>query len=1755
MLLEKKRNKGSTCCELFSHFIILALLVMGYYIAKARHHEEAIYSKVDIAIPSNKSTLQTVMDIMQGPLWVPSLDQYAALGKELGKSIGSNRKKVQHNPYGKSLSNMIDLGTMHFAPAGAAVDSLIAFMNRTSVTFRTLPITIYSSEHEATHVLKDRNNVLALIVVDRADSEQVSYKIRQRYGTSPNTNQITNTPSTGFNTDYWMYMFSGFMTFKQAVDQWAFAYTDATNSASCANGPPAVTLTPFPTFAYDINPFYPAVGFLLGLAMIMSTLYPMSKLAKAVVEEKELKMRELMKIMGLTDSAHQLSWLVLSFVLFLWIAVTSAMVSALSFLRASDFSIVFLYFLLFCMSEISLAFLVSVFFSNSKLAAIAAPVVIFVTILPRYVFYSSSTSEQAVSKLWACLLSPTAFAFGADFLASYESAGIGIQYGNLFEGQFSFGHCLVMMAADALLYGLLAWYLDQVLLREHGTPRHWLFICSGRYWCPGWFSDSQEQVDFEDMQEFPDHRHGHQQSDKIEQLPISLLDKAAVRIKHLSKTYADGKQALRDLSLCMLEGHITCLLGHNGAGKSTTISALTGMTEATRGNVSIFGYLLSQHLPAIRQMTGLCPQGNVLFPCLTVREHLIFFGQLKGLHGDSLDDHVKALVEQVGLVDKTHVRAAGLSGGMKRKLCLAMALVGNPKFILLDEPTSGMDPYSRRATWEMLQKAKVGRVILLTTHFMDEADTLADRIAILSEGCLLCSGSSLFLKNRYGSGYMLTVTKSSAEAPVEPIEAEVKSVVQSARLLSSVAAEVVYALPPPSAAYSTLFHALDSKKHLGIKSIGLSMTSLEQVFLSIAHRRDTGGQERSWLNRQQAGDWVGSCLHSPKEVELVSITPSAAKPAHAEAADSVPIVQVSAWQQIGELYKKRLLIASRDLKGLFFQILFPALQILLIMFILNISIHPKQQSIVLNGDIFRRYDNVQVSAFVANPVMSAINEEVQGEYQRISLQSNSSGNEDGWNSSALSAMLLDKHNFQENRYGAVVFNDHIPAHVKVDWDWVTSRAIKKSYGTGSHSDHIPVDTLNTTALLAQLTAIPPSPPPTGQGEYNFSLLAPYSVMHNTTSPHAMAAWHAEVTEAAFKTCTSPSSVYRTMNHPLPATHGTSIQDTVTLSVIAAVFILIPLSQVPAAFVSFLVKERVTKCKHLQIASGVEPCIYWLAAYLWDMTLFAVLAALVITAFYIVGQGAAAVFVGTPQANLAVLCLLLAYGCSAIPLNYLYSLLFRNPSSAQISLILVNFLTGFVLVLAFYVMNVLPATKALANVVVHAFRLSPGYCIGEALINMTACYLQSHLNDSSCGAMEWFVTGRNILIMVILGAAYGSLVCLTESSRIKAIAAAIDQRRVRAHPPPPRQTTDEDVQHEEEIVRHYVTAHSAAQQMEEGGSLALLISGLIKTFLKQGQPRHALRGLSLACRVGERFGLLGVNGAGKTTTLGVLTGEIAPSSGKVYIANQPLARALHLSNMIGYCPQVDPLLDLMTGLETLLFFGRIRGLAKDLLEHRVHALISQTGLLPYAARLVGTYSGGNKRKLSLAVALIGDPKVLLLDEPSTGMDPEARRQMWNVIQQVSSQRTVVLVSHSMEEIEALCTRVAVMVSGRMQCLGSVQHLKTKFGAAYTVELRCRADNQPACLQLLGDALPGAQLEEQHGGFLRMTVQREHINLSAIFALLEASKEELQIYDYSVSQCSLEQVFVKFAKDHEEEEEKGSEQQEEAAVEGEDSQVEV
>jgi ABC-type multidrug transport system ATPase subunit len=198
------------------------------------------------------------------------------------------------------------------------------------------------------------------------------------------------------------------------------------------------------------------------------------------------------------------------------------------------------------------------------------------------------------------------------------------------------------------------------------------------------------------------------------------------------------------------------LLGHNGAGKSTTFSMLTGVLNPTEGQAKICGFDIRTDIQKIRQLMGVVPQFDILWGELTAYEHMSLFSQIKGVNKRVFESSIDELLESVGLLRVKHARVANFSGGMKRRLSVAIACIGNPRIIFLDEPTTGMDPVSRRDVWTLVQKLKKDKVVILTTHAMEEADILSDRIAVVCDGKLKCIGTPLYLKNTFGDGYRIT---------------------------------------------------------------------------------------------------------------------------------------------------------------------------------------------------------------------------------------------------------------------------------------------------------------------------------------------------------------------------------------------------------------------------------------------------------------------------------------------------------------------------------------------------------------------------------------------------------------------------------------------------------------------------------------------------------------------------------------------------------------------------------------------------------------------------------------------------------------------------------------------------------------------------------------------------------------------------------------------------------------------------------------
>jgi ABC-2 type transport system ATP-binding protein len=219
----------------------------------------------------------------------------------------------------------------------------------------------------------------------------------------------------------------------------------------------------------------------------------------------------------------------------------------------------------------------------------------------------------------------------------------------------------------------------------------------------------------------------------------------AVQTFKLTKEF-DGLVAVNSVDLEIKKGELFSLLGPNGAGKTTTIRMLCCLLKPTKGTASILGHDIAKEPFKVKELIGVSPQDTVLSERLDCWENLSLIGKVHGLNSREVKGRSEELLETMGLMERSRDQVRNFSGGMKRRLNIAMALVHEPEVLFLDEPTLGLDPQARRAVWEYIAQLKGKKTILLTTHYMEEADSLSDRIGIIDEGTIVALGTSEELK-------------------------------------------------------------------------------------------------------------------------------------------------------------------------------------------------------------------------------------------------------------------------------------------------------------------------------------------------------------------------------------------------------------------------------------------------------------------------------------------------------------------------------------------------------------------------------------------------------------------------------------------------------------------------------------------------------------------------------------------------------------------------------------------------------------------------------------------------------------------------------------------------------------------------------------------------------------------------------------------------------------------------------------------------
>uniref|UniRef100_A0A8C9NKX4 P-type phospholipid transporter n=1 Tax=Serinus canaria TaxID=9135 RepID=A0A8C9NKX4_SERCA len=1470
---------------------------------------------------------------------------------------------------------------------------------------------------------------------------------------------------------------------------------------------------PYPCFVDDV--FMITLNRAFPIFMVLAWIYSVSMTVKSIVLEKEMRLKEAMKNRGITNGVIWCTWFLDSFSM---MAVSTFLLTALimhgQVLHYSNPLLFFLFLLTFTTATIMQCFLFSTFFSKANLAAACSGVIYFTLYLPHIVCFVWQDHLTVNLKILASLLSQVAFGFGTEYLSRYEEQGLGLQWGNIrtspLEGdEYSFLFSINMMIFDAFLYGILSWYLDNVFPGDYGLPQPWYFPVLESYWL-GSRSPAAEKT--------PE--------------PAGLIP--GVCIQNLVKIFANRpKPAVDGINITFYEGQITAFLGHNGAGKTTTMSILTGLFPPTSGTVLVGGLDIQTHMDSIRHRLGMCPQHNILFNHLTVAEHILFYSQLKGRSREEAEQELETMLEDMGLTHKRNEEAQNLSGGMQRKLSVAIAFVGEAKVVVLDEPTSGVDPYSRRSIWDLLLKYRPGRTIILSTHHMDEADILGDRVAIISQGKLFCSGSPVFLKNSFGSGFYLTLVRKMRTTKMGRATVSMNVVylnelaevihhhIPEAKLIESIGQELIYLLPNKNfkqRSYASLFRELEETlDDLGLSSFGVSDTPLEEV-LNYANKSGVVFSDASHLNlgdTQENGSALGKTPTENKTAEQMALktndTSQMPIGRPGDQNEGKGSRQYKGFQlihqQIKALLIKRFHHASRSHKDFLAQVVLPASFVLLSL-VLTVIIPP-----------FGEYPALTLHPWIYGQQFTFFSNERPGNEQMVSL-THAFLNKPGFGIRCMKNHSVPlRRNYPCNNMPTAWSTPAVHPNI-------SSLLLSQEWSPENPSPSCKCSTHKKLTMLPECPAGAGGLPPPQRVQRSTEILqdmthrniSDFLVWFNNKGWHAMVSFlnvaNNAILRANLRTGQDPEEHGITaINHPLNLTKEQLSEVTVlttSVDAVVAICVIFAMSFIPASFVLYLIQERVTKAKHLQFVSGVSPVTYWLTNFMWDMVNYALSAGMVVAIFAGFKKKAY-----TSPTNLPVLvALLLLYGWAVIPMMYPASSFFSIPSTAYVALSCINLFVGinssaitFILELFENNPSLLKFNKTLKNVLL----VLPHFCLGRGLIDLAmnqavtevyARFGEEHVSDP----FQWNFVGKNLVAMALQGVVFFFLNLFIK-------------------PFPPFLTAMSPIINEDEDVAE------ERKRIMNGGNKTDILQLQELTKIYAGRRKPAVDRLCVGIRPGECFGLLGVNGAGKTTTFKMLTGDTDVTSGDAIVAGSSILT--HISDVhqnMGYCPQFDAIDDLLTGREHLYLYARLRGVPAEEIKRVAEWGIQKLGLPMYADHLAGTYSGGNKRKLSTAIALIGCPPLVLLDEPTTGMDPQSRRLLWDsIVGVLRDGRAVVLTSHSMEECEALCTRLAIMVQGTFKCLGTIQELKYKFGDGYIVTLKIKApksglppDPAPA-EKFIRINFPGSFQREKHYNMLQYQICSS--SLAKIFRLIISNKENLHIEEYSVSQTTLDQVSKK------------------------------
>ena len=1028
---------------------------------------------------------------------------------------------------------------------------------------------------------------------------------------------------------------------------------------------------------------------------------------------------------------------------------------------------------------------------------------------------------------------------------------------------------------------------------------------------------------------------------------------------------------------------------------------------------------------------------------LTVEQHVRIFFNLKSTTSRATSSAIDYLLHACDIHLKAGAKAKTLSGGQKRKLQLAMMFAGGSAVCCVDEVSSGLDPLSRRKVWDILLAQRSSRTIIMTTHFLDEAEFLSDHIAVLSKGSLKAEGSAAELKNRFGNGYTIETSR-ALDNENQEYSGQLKGEGNSRILCATDAAHA-----------TRIMTALERD---GVKDYRVSGPTLEDVFLRLAgtsllHQTPVTRQEKGFHAEIRSTDADNDDSIAIYEPETINLQAGSHTPASKQtwilflkrlqvfkykwgphlSAMIVALIGAGVSPLLMKWFSQTLCFVPGDDGGVSYNPLYR-----------SSLANMYSYSDILGGPASSSYDKFTTKLTQLYPPTSRYY--YSSTYKDQGLLQRGLQNVTTW-----------------DQFNNAVKTNLGPEYNGAFWLGDASSPPTVVWKAFQGSIHLPMVMLNILT----------------NGISDTPIIASYNDFDIPREPYRF-------DFAALLFCAY-------------------------FSLISCLW--------PALYALYPTIERLRQSRALQYSNGVRSVPIWLAYFMFDAIHVLIISA-VSTGLLSIGT---TLWYHLPY----IFLILLLYGFASTLLGYIISMFARSQLAAWAlcasgqAVMALGYLGAYIGVSAST--GIADLNRTLLIVQNTMGIVSPVANLTRSLFVSLNQWLIVCNRGGSPGA--WNLYGSPIFFLFLQCILFSAILLLWDSGLLSSL---VSRSKMKLN----------HVEGINSVSQSQITELKHQHQLADAG---LNVKHLSKSF----GSNLAVDDLSFSISKSEIFALLGPNGAGKSTAISLIRGDIAPSSSLSSIHVSSLALSIHRAaarSKMGVCPQFSAT-DVLSVSEHLHFYARIRGVPSP--AHNVDVLLRVFGLEPYRYVLASKLSGGTQRKLSLAIAMASNPEVLLLDEPSSGLDAASKRTMWKALRGVRAGRSVLLTTHSMEEADKLADRAGIM-SGRLLVMDETRALRERWGDGWVVQVVLRSgpytgpeDMERVRRWVMGH-VEGAKVEERQeagdregGGrgqmkFTVPTTTRGGVN--GLFQLMEGVKDELGVEYYAIGETTLDQVFVNVVRKH-------------------------